>query len=390
MEVPKIYKKTFNYDEIKGVGELEQHRLNDIAYPPNDKEEKDLWFLLEKDGLTDPLEIDKKDKKTIFGGHRRYRTLVKKGNLSVVPVIYIDVPEFDNDFEELDWLVSRNVKRDERYIDKYNYFKYYFNKYKDEYKVELSKEKKEYICKLRSTSYDLFKKAQKIELTSPELWKKVMRGDAVTSVYNQMINKNKPNERLMNPNTISYFKKHSDIVMEALNETATYMSFLANQERRDLEKNDGSTHKRFLNFQTNVIGAMVHEDLTKNIASILRREGKDVVALNDGLADLSSLSEKWEIEDKTALFDGTKLTFTSSKGWGAYYILLGYTHDFDRFFLCLSKVPSSSWTRVRAGLKTLTTKEIYKLSQNSKDYIQILGGVGKTKGKYHCYLDNLK
>ena len=136
---------------------------------------------------------------------------------------------------------------------------------------------------------------------------------------------------------------------------------------------------------------MIHEDLTKNIASILRRYGKNVEALNDGRADLTSLTEAWDLETKTALFDGTKLTFTSSKGWGAYYVLLGYTYEFDRFFLAVVKVPHKSWTFARGGLCVLNTKELYKISQkNPKDYIQILGSIGQSKGKFHCYLDPIR
>jgi|2_EtaG_2_1085320.scaffolds.fasta_scaffold26644_2 hypothetical protein len=390
--VMEIYRNTGKYDKLVPIGSIEQHRLNDIAYPPNDKELDDLYVLIEKSGLLDPIEVSEKDKKVIWSGHRRYRTLIKKAKVAVVPVKYVPVPEFDNEFEELTYLTERNVRRTESFIDKYNYLKYYFDNFKKRYKVELSSEQKEYQCKIKGVSLDLFTKARKIEYCGRnDLWKKIVDGTAVTTVYKQFMDGSKPKDRTMNRSIITYFDKNREILIEALSETSIYMNSLVNQERKDLEKNDGSTHNPFLSFQPNIIGGMVHEDLTKNIAAILRRNGKDVEALNDGLADITSLIEKWDLETKTTVFDGTRLSFTSSKGWGAYYVLLGYTYEFDRFFLALVRVPHKSWTFARGGLCLLSTKELHRISQKSpKDYIQILGGIGESKGKYHCYLDNLR
>ena len=387
----KTESNTNNFDNIVPSGKIKQHPLNNIAYPPNDKELEDLSVLIKNSGLIDPIEIDIKDKETIWSGHRRYRTLIKKFKVTELPIKYVNVPEFDNKFEELQYLVERNVRREEAFIDKYTYLKWFFTEFKKEFGNDMDKNGKDYQCKLKGMSLDLFKKAQDIEYSGRnDLWKKIKKGNAVTTVWKQWKDGNKPKDRKMNPSIVSYLKQNRDILIEALNHTSSYMTSLANQERRDLEKNDGSTIKKFLSIQPNIIGGIVHEDLTKNVASILRRNGKDVEALNDGLSDLTSLTESWDLETKTAIFDGTKLTFTSSKGWGAYYMLLGYTYEFDRFFLALTKVPHKSWTFAGGSLCVLTTKELHRLSQqNPNDYIQILGGIGESKGKFHCYLDSI-
>jgi len=390
--LPEIYKNTNNYDKIVPIDSIIPHRLNNIAYPPNDNELEDLAVLIKNSGLIDPIEVDIKDKKTIWSGHRRYRTLIKKFKVSELPIKYVNVPDFDNKFEELQYLVERNVRREEEFINKYTYLKWIFAEFKKIYGNAMDKTMKEYNCKLKGISLDLYTKAEDIEYSGRvNLWKKIQNGTAVTTVWKEWIDGKKSKDRNMNPSIISYLKEKMEILKEALSETSSYMTSLANKERRDLEKNDGSTHKPFLKIQPNTIGGMIHEDLTKNIASILRRYGKNVEALNDGRADLTSLTEAWDLETKTALFDGTKLTFTSSKGWGAYYVLLGYTYEFDRFFLAVVKVPHKSWTFARGGLCVLNTKELYKISQkNPKDYIQILGSIGQSKGKFHCYLDPIR
>ena len=391
-KVSDLYKNTNTYDKLVLVGDLEQHRLNHIAYPPNNKELKDLAVMIHNSGLIDPIEVNKVDKKIIWSGHRRFRTLISEFNVTEVPVKYVNVPDFDNDLDELTYLVERNVKREEKFIDTYKYLKYYFTTYKKDYQMELSNDAKEYQCKLKNISLDLYKKAQEIEYSGrSDLWKKVEKGNAVTTVWKELKNRLKDKDRHMNPSINLYFEKNRDVLIEALSETATYMYSLVHQERKDLEKNDGSTHKPFLGYQTNIIGSFTHEDFTKNVAAILRRNGKDVEALNEGLADLTSLTEKWDIETKTALFDGTKLTFTSYIGWGAYYILLGYTHEYNRFFLALVKVPHKSWVFGKHRMCYLSTKELYRISQDKpNDYIQVLGGISKSKGRFHCYLDPIQ
>ena len=383
-----IYKNTSRHDDKLPVSDIIPHRLNDIAYPPNKKEIDDLEVLIKKDGLIDPLEIDERDKKTIWSGHRRYRTLIQRFKVSEIPVIYVSVPEFDNDIEEITWLVTRNVKREEEFIDKYKYLKYIFKEHKKTYGNELDNDGKEYHCRLKGVSLDMYQKAEKVEYSGrADLWKKIVKGAKVNTIYKLWKKGDESNERRMEPSILRYLDKNKHILVEALSETASFMTQLANLERKDLEKNDGSTHKPFLKIQPNIIGGIVHEELTKNLGSILRRVGKDVETLNNNLADLTSLTESWDLETKTTLFDGTKLTFTSSKGWGAYYLLLGYTHEFDRFFLCIAKVPSSSWSRAR-GFRFLTTKEIHRIKKEDSDnYLQVLGGIGQTKGKFHCHLD---
>ena len=62
-KVSDLYKNTNTYDKLVLVGDLEQHRLNHIAYPPNNKELKDLAVMILNSGLIDPIEVNKVDKK---------------------------------------------------------------------------------------------------------------------------------------------------------------------------------------------------------------------------------------------------------------------------------------------------------------------------------------
>ena len=263
MKTNPLYKTTNNYDKIVSIGDIEQHVLNNIAYPPNDKELVDLAVLIKNSGLIDPIEVDVKDKKTIWSGHRRYRTLIKKFKVSEVPIKYVNVPEFDNKFDELRYLVERNVRREEAFIDKYNYLKWIFTEFKKVYGNDMDDSMKEYNCKLKGISLDLYKKAQDVEYSGKaHLWKKIEKGSAVTTVWKEWKDGKKSKDRKMNPSIISYLKEKMEILKEALSETASYMTSLANQERRDLEKSDGSTHKPFLKIQPNIIGGMIHEELT--------------------------------------------------------------------------------------------------------------------------------
>ena len=45
------------------------------------------------------------------------------------------------------------------------------------------------------------------------------------------------NSPLINPSIFSYLNENRQLLKEALSETSSYMTSLANQERRDLEKN---------------------------------------------------------------------------------------------------------------------------------------------------------
>ena len=79
----------------------------------------------------------------------------------------------------------------------------------------------------------------------------------------------------------------------------------------------------------------------------------------------------------------------SRKVKGAYYNLLGFTDNYERFFHCLVKVPYGKWRGVAANIKVLSSKDVYELIQKGDGKVYH-GSIEKnTDGKVEIFTDKL-
>jgi|2_EtaG_2_1085320.scaffolds.fasta_scaffold03837_3 ribosomal protein L21 len=392
MDIPKIYEKTNQYDDIVEINCLLNNKTNKKIYTNDQLDELEL--LITKFGLKKPVEVPlkykNKEHKKIKSGHRRKATLIRMG-VDLVPIKYVPDEDIEHEYDDAVNLMLENHGRDQDNFDKFKHVEQLNKMYKNKVKKglefnPLTEEKITEHCAIAKISKDLYDKCIEVRTARPELYKDITKGSkTIYGAWNEMKKKKeKAKNNYLSPQTKTVIT--SDVVKKAL-------SMAQNAMRQFMNINvigpDGKKWECMRGIQPNIISGNLHEIFTKAIGKILNFKGIKTLTLNNNLADIECPNENIQLETKTTK-KITPIAWTGSGAVkGSYYLLIGFNKTFTRFYTCLAEVPYEGWVKLsQKNIKTLSMDYVYELKQKGK-VTEFIGALEHDGDKVECFIDEL-
>ena len=371
---------------------------NNITYTDNEDYYKGLKLSIARNGLFNPpiVYLDN----VIKSGHTRTK-IVRDLKHKTIPIIRSTVEKPQDSYNNKMALMMENQTRTTDIGRQYRQIKLTIKAYEEEYKEDCPTEViQNTICPAAKMSWNMYEQMRKLE---------AQRSTAVTGVTNDLfdrvVNTNgsalspgkadqlrkqdmaiKPSNPLPISNTMKKIVTEADIVY-AVNFVNNAMNQLRNISGISP---DQEYVPAFENIQQNVIGGLAHETFTNAVTdSINHRNPKGTsepavarASKSQRIEDIFFPTINGAIEVKTCLIkDGNKLKFTTGKVKTGFYLLIGFTAEFDYVYCSYGYLDDTAWKR---GYHGPATMDITKLQEaDMKNFAGALI-IDKKTEKIHC------
>ena len=394
---PLITKNTERVDAIMSIDEIKSDPDNPILYGANDTDYyKALKNNIRLKGLKNPIVIYKDG--TIKSGHTRCKIAIELG-YDTIPVQFSIVDKPPRGFDNMMSLMAENQTRPSDIARQYNQIK----TASESYEVDKGQRCtdtiiKEIICPTVQMSFNMFSQLRDLESDKVHGYSKFVKvmktnGSAMSPGYAHSRMK-KDRENAAN-NAQLKISKHLDelLTKQDIVFAASAVSNVMSQiENISFNGRDGKDINIFDNIQQNVLGGFAHEIFTNAITDCINFKYGKIDAINKAVAiadsrqrleDINIPFFNGSIEVKTCIIkDGNKLKFTTRKPKSGYYLLLGFTPDYEDFYCAYGVLKSDVWKKAVGGHSAnMDIKELQK--------VQLMEFAGKLKldrktGNVHC------
>ena len=388
---------TERHDDVADIHSLVSDPDNVEIYGARDKEYfQDLCRQIDENGLIEPP-IVYPETLEIKSGHTRIAALKELG-YTEAPIIWSQASKPKNRFKNMMRLMTANMGRPSNLERQWKSVQLAIQEYKDDNNGVCPPNIVKQICAAAQLSYSSAYSNLK-KLSDPVYEGGYDRPDLVTRIFSDGGNNLSVNRAMtmaksdanMRANMSKYM--HSSKVLEnaiddshvaySINRVSNLMTMFRDATFTDTE---GETKYGFRNIQQNIVGGLVHElfanAFTDFINSTKSVSGSKAVAYDpkdNGIYDISFPLHNAGIEIKTCqIKNGNKVEFISRHPKTGYFLFVGYTPEFDYFYVSYGKVNESDFgNRSRFGTKVdlgavskLTTfKGQLKPNDNNNGYI---------------------
>ena len=392
-----ITKNTERVDAIMSIDKVKSDPDNPVLYGENDSDYyKALKNNIRLKGLKNPIVIYKDG--TIKSGHTRYKITIELG-YDTIPVQFSIVDKPPRGFDNMMSLMAENQTRPSDIARQYNQIKTASESYEAS-KGQRCTDKviKEIICPTVQMSFNMYSQLRELyndEIYGRSKFVKVMKtnGSAMSPGYahSRMLKDRKNaanNAKLKTSTVLDELLTKQDIVFAA----SAVSNVMSQIENISFNGRDGKDINIFDNIQQNVLGGFAHEIFTNAITDCINFKYGKLDAINKAIAKADSRQRledidipflNGSIEVKTCIIkDGNKLKFTTRKPKAGYYLLLGFTPDYEDFYCAYGILKSDVWKKAVGGHSAnMDIKELQK--------VQLMEFAGKLKldkktGNVHC------
>jgi len=392
-----ITKNTERVDAIMSIDEIKTDPDNPILYGANDTDYyKALKNNIRLKGLKNPIVIYKDG--TIKSGHTRRKIIIELG-YDTIPVQLSVVDKPPRGFDNMMSLMAENQTRPSDIARQYNQIKTASESYEvDRGQRCTDKVIKEIICPTVQMSFHMFSQLRALEndkVHGYSKFVKVMKTNGSTMspgyAYSRMKKDRENaanNAQLKTSKYLDELLTKQDIVFAA----SAVSNVMSQIENISFNGRDGKDINIFDNIQQNVLGGFAHEIFTNAITDCINYKYGKIDAINKAVAvadsrqrleDINIPFFNGSIEVKTCIIkDGNKLKFITRKPKSGYYLLLGFTPDYEDFYCAYGVLKSNVWKKAIGGHSAnMDIKELQK--------VQLMEFAGKLKldrktGNVHC------
>lgn len=352
---------TEKYDKVVDIRTLVMNPTNLKMYQEYEKDYiGNLSILIRKEGLKNPIVLYK-DGYTIKSGHNRLLACKELGEAEV-PVIISNEEKPTSVLQEMVSLAIENMGRPANMGRSYRSVKGMIEAFgiENEGKQPNTSEVKQY-CSMHQLGYDSYTKLGQLELTHPNLFKKVLDGKmSLTAAINETkilsnavsLSKTPFMESMVGNQELNY----------AISRVTGVMSQLPNIK---VMMPDGTQVSAFENddIQAQTMGGIVHELFTNAVRDVVNhKNGNQVLNApkNSKEFDLEAINYNSGIETKTCVTEqGKKPKFVGHRYKDSYTLLLSLTPNRKRAFAGYGIITADCW---KPG-KPVGTLDIKKLAE---------------------------
>ena len=369
-----------------------------ITYTDNEDYYEGLKTSIGRNGLFNPPVVYPNN--VIKSGHTRTK-IVRQLKHKTIPIIRSTVEKPQDSYNNKMALMMENQTRTTDIARQYRQIKLTIEAYEEEYKEDCPKNViKNTICPAAQMSYNMFKQLRLLEEERStavsgipnDLFDRVVNtnGAALSPGKAHELRLKDKNKPPVSPLPISNTMKK--IVTE---EDIVYAVNFVNNAMNQLRNINGISPNQeyipaFENIQQNVIGGLAHETFTNAVTdSINHRNPKGTsepavarASKSQRIEDIFFPTINGAIEVKTCLIkDGNKLKFTTGKVKTGFYLLVGFTDEFDYVYCSYGFLDDTAWKRGYHGPATMDITKLQKANMNN------LAGtlkLDKKTEKVHC------
>jgi hypothetical protein len=389
---PLITKNTERVDAVIETASAKYDIDNQVLYGEDDTDYYEaLYNDIEENGIKNPPILY--DDNTIKSGHTRIKIMTDLGH-DTIPIQRSTVKKPKRGFKNMMSLMMENQTRPSDYQRQYYQIKSTVKAYElDTGEICTDTTVQNTICPAVQMSFNMYKQLRALELNPTHGYSKFVKvlktnGDKLSPgrAYTFMLQdiKNAANKKvldeLINKNDVVY----------SVNVVSNVMSQL---ESVSFTGRDGEQVSIFDNVQQNVLGGISHEVFTNAIThSINHNYGKTGLDMDKAFAKASK-QQKLEdieipflqgaIEVKTCIIkDGNKLKYTTRTPKNGYYLLLGFTPDYEDVYCSYGYLDETVWNKgFGATPSHMTISELQK--SDMEDFAGKLK-LDKKTGNVHC------
>ena len=299
----------------KKISELKPHPYNEEIYGTNESIDE-LVASMRKSGIVTIMTIT--DDNVIIAGHRRWKSckqLVAEGDKRFCEV-NCEVKEFDNEWEELEYLVIDNNSRDKTMEQKAREAQLLIE-------VEKKKAEKRRLSNLKQNNIS------STECAEPHIRGKGRSSDVVAKKL-KMKSGREVERAVKSVETIDKLtetgrKDDAELIRDALNNTsastASELSYhideLTEDEKQAIRDKKMSAYKVVSKYATKRVPKVTDDMSEEEQAEIAREQAckeavEEYIAQSMGLIDISSLPVKDNTDDLISFFNSSVNTFTAA------------------------------------------------------------------------------
>jgi hypothetical protein len=352
---------TEKYDNVIDIRTLVMNPTNLKMYQEYEKDYiSNLSILIRKEGLKNPIVLYK-DRYTIKSGHNRLLACKELGEAEV-PVIISNEEKPTSVLQEMVSLAIENMGRPANMGRSYRSVKSMIEAFSTENdgKQPNTSEIKQY-CSMHQIGYDSYTKLGQLELTHPNLFKKVIDGKmSLTAAVNETkilsnavsLSKTPFMESMVGNQELNY----------AISRVTGVMSQLPNIK---VMMPDGTQVSAFESddIQAQTMGGIVHELFTNAVRDVVNHKNGELILTapkNSKEFDLEAINYNSGIETKTCVTEqGKKPKFVGHRYKDSYTLLLSLTPNRKRAFAGYGIITADCW---KPG-KPVGTLDMKKLSE---------------------------
>jgi hypothetical protein len=390
---------TERHDDVVDIHKLVSDPDNVEIYGARDKEYfQDLCRQIDENGLIEPP-IVYPETFEIKSGHTRIAALKELG-CTEAPIIWSQASKPKNKFKNMMRLMTANMGRPSNLERQWKSVQLAINEYKDDNDGVCPPNIVKQICSAAQLSHtSAYANLKKLSDKTYDTPKGFDRPDLVARIFSDGGNNLSVNRAMImaradakqRANMSKYM--HSSKVLEnaiddrhveySINRVSNLMTMFRDATFTDTE---GETKYGFRNIQQNIVGGLVHELFANAFTDFInsKKSASDDKAVaydpkDNGIYDISFPLHNAGIEIKTCqIKNGNKVEFISKFPKTGYFLFIGYTPEFDYFYVSYGKVNESDFgNRSRFGTKVdlgavskLTTfKGQLKPNDNNNGYI---------------------
>mgnify|MGYP003113956440 CR=1 FL=1 len=397
-EHPLITKNTERVDAVIETALAKYDIDNQVLYGEDDTDYyKALYNDIEENGIKNPPILY--DDNTIKSGHTRIKIMTDLGH-DTIPIQRSTVKKPKRGYKNMMSLMMENQTRPSDYQRQYNQIKTAVNAYElDTGEICTDTTVQNTICPAVQMSFNMYKQLRALELNPTHGYSKFVKvlktnGDKLSPgrAYTFMLQdiKKAKNKKVLNQSKILDELINKNDVVYSVNVVSNVMSQL---ESVSFTGRDGEQVSIFDNVQQNVLGGISHEVFTNAIThSINHKYGKMGEDMDKAFAKAST-QQKLEdieipflqgaIEVKTCIIkDGNKLKYTTRTPKNGYYLLLGFTPDYEDVYCSYGYLDETVWNKgFGATPSHMTISELQK--SDMEDFAGKLK-LDKKTGNVHC------
>jgi hypothetical protein len=395
---PLITENTERVDAVIKTALAKYDIDNQVLYGDDDKDYYEaLYNDIEENGIKNPPILY--DDNTIKSGHTRIKIMTELGH-DTIPIQRSATKKHKRGFKNMMSLMMENQTRPSDYKRQYYQIKSTVKAYElDTDEICTDTTVADVICPAVQMSFNMYKQLRALESNKTHGYSKFVKvletnGDKLSPgrayTFMQQDIKNAANKKVLNQSKILDEIILKSDVAYSVNVVSNVMSQL---ERIAFTGRDGEQVSIFDNVQQNVLGGISHEVFTNAIThSINHKYGKTGLDMDKAFAKASK-QQKLEdieipflqgaIEVKTCIIkDGNKLKYTTRTPKNGYYLLLGFTPDYEDVYCSYGYLDETVWKKSFGA-----TPSHMIISELQKSDMENFAGklkLDKKTGNVHC------